>query len=1290
MPGFTRSRSSSKKVITLMRRPRPTEPTRTPTSPAASVAHPLTRRPVRTVLGLLTAACAAGTLSILPVATAAETSASRAARPQQDSPVVATHELTLVTGEVVTLERRANGFQAATVEPATDGVPAAFTSMKVGDEVYVIPDKAQPYLAANELDRELFNVTKLVEYGYDDAHRPVVPLIATYGGAPGKAGKALERDAPAGSVKKDELPSANAVALHAGKKKAATFWEAVDDDSTAATKAPKLAGGIKKLWLDKPVRVALDRSVPQIGAPEAWAAGYDGTGTKVAVLDTGIDPDHPDVAGRVKKAQNFTDDPDTVDHHGHGTHVASTIAGSGAASGGRLKGVAPGADLYIGKVLDTAGSGSESGVIGGMEWAAAQGADVISMSLGGSVPSDGTDPISQAVDQLTESSGSLFVIAAGNEGPGKGTVSSPGAAEDALTVGAVSKQDQLANFSSRGPVKETFAVKPEITAPGVGIVAARAAGTSMGTPVDADYTSANGTSMATPHVSGAAAILAQRHPDWSADRLKQVLVSTAEQGSYSAYQGGNGRVDVPRAIDATVYSSPAVVSMGKKSAESAPVTRTVDYINTSATDTTLSLRLFGAGETAPPPDGMFTLSANSVTIPANSTASVTVTYHPELGAVGDYTGVITATAVDGTAIRTTVGATKDVPTVDLTLNTIDRNGDPANGELVVFDLDNGVAQQVFPQGGTKTVAVPQGRYSVMGLVYTKDKATGIAVSNTLAGEPMVDLKADRTITMDARLGKEVKVSTPKESQSSQYKLGYRQQLPGKRGVDYMKGTSSLFAKHAYAVPTEPVTDGTFEFNFQDRRYSPVIRASYAGRGGPLPLTPVTYAARLYGSSKLQAVDAGTGRPEDLAGKDLDGRIAVVTRDATLKVVDQIAAAAGAGAKAAVVVNDRPGVYATIVPRATGTAIPAWSLTQDEGAVLFGRMADGPTRINLQGIKKNPYVYNIALMVPGGIPADPTDTVTAGNSAMVKAHYRSTRGTLIGDTTSAIRPGESFITQLVDFFDAPTDREEWYSTGSKWPAMKDMGWWHTVYPDRKDIVTGMRDLIRNYGPGERREETWLGAVNGPPGPESTLAFRDGDKVTLNMQEMSDSQPGHYAYFQGDNGTTSTVRLYQDGELLKEQGWFTLTTLPVDPDPATYRITMDTTHPEWFPLSTEVGTAWTFKSARPANGKEDLALLWPRYGLDLDAENTTRGGRNYQFDLSFVLQNGAAPDIDEVEVETSADDGATWQPAKVGNRSDGGYKVSVRNPDSGHVSLRIKAQDTDGSRIEQTLIKAYAVR
>jgi hypothetical protein len=226
----------------------------------------------------------------------------------------------------------------------------------------------------------------------------------------------------------------------------------------------------------------------------------------------------------------------------------------------------------------------------------------------------------------------------------------------------------------------------------------------------------------------------------------------------------------------------------------------------------------------------------------------------------------------------------------------------------------------------------------------------------------------------------------------------------------MKGAFSPLWDHSYVVPTKPVELGTFEFHFQQRRHSPVIRATYDGQA--LPLEPVVYAARLYGTSTLQAVDAGMARPEDLTGKDLRGKLAVVTRESTpfsyLKSAELIAAVADAGAKAVILVNDKPGPFATTVPKSTGTAIPAWSLTQDEGAVLFGRMADGPTQIVLKGITGVPQVYNIATMVPGGIPADPVDAVTAENSAVVKSHYRSTKGTLIGDANLAFRPNDSLV------------------------------------------------------------------------------------------------------------------------------------------------------------------------------------------------------------------------------------------------------------------------------------------
>ena len=1202
--------------------------------------------------------------------------------------MVSTHTVTLVTGEVVTLERYAGGLQSAIVDVAPDGTFPSFSTVKVGDDLYVIPEKAEPYLDANQLDLELFNVTRLVDFGYDDASNPNLPLIATYAGA--KARSAETPQAPEGSVKNVELPSINAAGLHEDKSEAATFWEAIDDDSAAATTSPKLADGIKKIWLDEPMQVSLDQSVAQIGAPQAWAQGFDGTGVKVAVLDTGIDLSHPDVADRVKGIKNFTSDPDAVDHHGHGTHVASTIAGSGAASGGKYKGVAPGADLYVGKVLNNEGSGPESGIIAGMEWAAAEGADVVSMSLGSPIPGDGSDPISQAVNRLSASSGALFVIAAGNTGPAKTTVGSPGAAEAALTVGAVSKQDVLASFSSRGPVTGTFAVKPEITAPGVAIVAARAASTTLGTPVDANYTSASGTSMATPHVAGAAAILVQRHPDWTGDRLKQVLVNTAKHGSYTAYQQGGGRVDVPKALAATVYSSPAVVSIGKTSFTSGPVTKTIRYVNTSAADTTLSLSLFTVGETGGAPQaGTLTLSANSVTIPANSSASITTTFNPTLAAIGDFTGIITATSPDGSTIKTTVGATKDVPTVNLTINFVDRHGNPASGEAEVFDLDNGSFRQAFPTNGTRTLAVPQGRYSVMGLVQTRDVASGVITDYTLAGQPIVQLTADQTITLNAQSAKEVKIATPEESEPSHFKIGYKQQLPGRVGFDFLKTVASPLWDHVYVVPTGPVAEGTFDWAFQQRRFTPTIQANYAAGNGALPLEPVTYALQLHGAANLQAVSAGQGRPDDLTGKDLTGKLAVVTRSSALIVRDQVANVAKAGAKAVVIVNDRPGPYATIVPRVTGTTIPAWSLTQDQGTELLARVAKGFTLINLQGITNHPSVYNISLVAPGGIPADPTDTVTVANSAIVESHYRGPEGVLLGDWDAALRPGDFSIAAVPDYFQGPVDRQEWHSTGSRWPMLEQMRWLHVVYPDRVDTQRNMKDVTRTYQPGTKYDQTWFGAANGPAGPEAAAAFRDGNTFGLGIGEISDSQPGHWGQFNAA-GDTQTARVFRDGEQIWTGVRFSGTTLPVSPDPATYKITLDTQHGPWFALSTKTSTAWTFTSARPASGIEELPLLWPRYGFNLDEHNAAVAGATTSFDLSFLLQNETAPTIKTVQVETSTDDGATWRTATVKAKSGGHYDVVVLNPKTGFVSVRVTATDVNGSKVEQTLIRAYAVR
>jgi len=314
-----------------------------------------------------------------------------------------------------------------------------------------------------------------------------------------------------------------------------------------------------------------------------------------------------------------------------------------------------------------------------MEWAAAEhGAKVVNISLGG-FDTPELDPVEQAVNTLTEQTGALFVVAAGNDGPLPGTVSSPGSADAALTVGAVDDNDELAFFSSRGPRVGDGAIKPDITAPGVEIVAARATGTKLGEPVGDSYVRLSGTSMATPHVVGAAAILAQQHPDWTAPRLKAALMGSATPtAGATVYEQGAGRVDLARAITQTVVSEPPSLSFGLQlwpHHDDAPVTRTLTYHNLGTTPVTLALAAsFTGPDGAPAPAGSLTLSRASLTVPGNGTADASVTISTRHdGPDGAYTGRITATA--GTTVVTTpVAVEKEVESYTLTLRHLDRDG----------------------------------------------------------------------------------------------------------------------------------------------------------------------------------------------------------------------------------------------------------------------------------------------------------------------------------------------------------------------------------------------------------------------------------------------------------------------------------------------------------------------------------------------------------------------------------------------------------------------------------------
>lgn len=716
---------------------------------------------------------------------------STAVRSGAETGATTTQTVTLITGDTVSLSVGPDGRNAVDVQRGEGREAATFVSSEKDGEVSVLPADAIPLLKAGRLDPALFNVTQLVRQGYADAKTGATPVIATY-----TKGSAT----PDGARRTLTLPTIDGAALSA--KKSSAFWADIAPalGTGPTTKAARQLGeGIDKIWLDGKVEASLDVSVPQIGAPAVWRSGYDGKGVKVAVLDTGVDAGHPDLAGRIGQTRSFVPDEPVRDGHGHGTHVASTIVGSGAASDGKRKGVAPGAELLVGKVLNNAGKGQDSWIIAGMEWAARSGAKIVSMSLGGDA-SGPSDVLSETVDELSASTGTLFVIAAGNSGPAEQTIGTPGIADSALTVGAVDKSDKLASFSSRGPRIGDSAVKPEITAPGAAITAARAAGTTMGTPVDDHYTTSSGTSMATPHVAGAAALVAQAHPDWTGQQIKQALATTAKTNTVnSVFEQGDGRVDAVRAVQQGVFATPTL-SFGTFE-ESDTQTDSKDIAYTNTTDKAVELKISSSL-----PDAA--LNADTVTVPAKGAATVEVTVDPAKEATGRYTGHITASA-DGVQVTTAIGFEKLAKTYDLKVSLVGRDGKPSTGaSLFMLQELNGAYPDTYGfLGSGYTFKVQAGTYSTASWISQRD-AAGLEMSTSVVGDPQIKVDKDTEVVLDARTAVEIKPKTKEDSEFQGFSTTWRREGPGSGlGLTYSQG---WWTDHIYVAPTEKVTEGTLE------------------------------------------------------------------------------------------------------------------------------------------------------------------------------------------------------------------------------------------------------------------------------------------------------------------------------------------------------------------------------------------------------------------------------------------------------------------------------------------------
>lgn len=1250
-------------------------------------------------------------------------------------------DITLITGDTVHVTTAPDGRHTATVTPAAGAAETGFWTHQVGDDLFVVPLSVSS-LIPERLDPALFNVSGLVEAGYTDEQMDAVPVIATY-----------QEDAPlpaAGTIDgmARELESINALALALDKDEdtaeiAAGLqqWAAGEG---AASDAPEAFTGLDKIWLDAPVTAALDHSVPQIGAPTAWELGFDGTGVNVAVLDSGIDEEHPDLAGQVVARENFSDSDTTDDLAGHGTHVASTIAGTGAASDGQFVGVAPGASLMNGKVLDENGQGTSSGVIDGMEWAAEQGADVVNMSLGvQGFYTDGTDPGSLAVNAISEEHDTLFVIAAGNEGPREGTVTSPGAADLALTVGSVDRDEAIATTSSRGPRAGDHAVKPEITAPGVDIVAARAGGSTPMFPFDDNYAYMSGTSMATPHVVGAAALLAQSRPELDAMELKAMLVGAAVPNEdLRTIDQGAGRVNVPTALNGEAIAEPVAMHLGTYPYPQEPVQeeRTVTYRNVGEEPLTLDLEVSAHNVEGEPAGDAVTVSPTTLTVPAGESATATVGLDVGVPGAGQFSGAVVATSGSGQTLSTPVSYYKEPERYDVHIEGIARDGREAQGSFQVLNVEDGSVSAARswgqaentcttdPWAASNCIRVEPGTYSLSGIIQTMPEdlpplarpgPTEDFLNTSLVVEPEVTIDGPTTLTMDARDAVEVQIETPDHAtepvEGAALLVNYRRAPmegePMAHGL--IVGPRMQAEQKLFLQPTEDVQLGQLTAYTQWTLEAPPITFEVEGEE-TLALEPHYYDRywfsdnswqfpQLEGEHSLPVVDVGTGTPEEIGDDDLTGTLALVHRSDDLSVAEQSNHAAAAGATMVAVYHDVPS--SDVYPGGSGVQleVPTVRLSHTEGAALLEQLGQGEVTVYAVGQPASPYRYNLRLTEEGSIPADQVHVLELDDLAAVTNRFHS-------QLSSEVTLTEAWYAQnaMEDYamsYETPTvggprERVDYYVAepgleygqrvitperqyNSNWP----------VDPQAQFSLSGP---LQTYEPGEQVERSWLESPLRPGVWAQDSMVRKSDAVDIHLAAFKDGH-GNTASANGssfEDGFDIVMRLSADGELVMESN-YAWGTLPIPAEVTDFRLeyAVDNLSP-WAELATHTSSVWTYQSEPPAQGEAQFEpLLTVDYDLDVDLQNRLRpaeAGSTVEFTVGHQTGAPSLP-VEDASLEISYDGGATWLPVEdLRELSDGRFAgelpSEVPEDNDGTVSLRMSATDADGNTVEQEVLRA----
>ncbi|WP_105255718.1 S8 family serine peptidase [Pseudoalteromonas sp. T1lg75] len=1216
-------------------------------------------------------------------------------------------QFTLITGEKVSAVVKADGKLGGIRVLGDNGEEQITSVFSKGGNQYVITNKAQTLVDAQAIDMELFNITKLHQSGYDDASTDKLPVIVEY--ADGTLAGSATPATFEGVSLSGELEIIDSAAFAISKDKAAQVWQTFTSDSR-----------IQGVWLDAvvhahktaPSSATLTPTVQLTGAFGPFAAQYNGAGVKVAVLDTGYDTSHADLVGKVIAERDFTYPYTKVDDfNGHGTHTASTIAGTGAESNGLWAGVSPGADLIVGKVLSDVGGGSTFGILNGMLWAVEEGAQVVNMSLGGSGTSC-SGPLVDMVEALSDQA--LFVISAGNSFS-RETVGVPGCAPSALTVGAIDRDNNTASFSSRGPSPDGHSPKPDIASQGVDVVAAASGGTGA-----TAYKALSGTSMSAPHVAGGAAIVMQARPDLSPQDVKKVLTSSAQESAAHVLEQGAGPMDINRAVAQAVIGAPNQELGIFHDGDGAGYTETqVQLQNLSSADVTLKLNLELLGEDGKTklPATFAGLGVKEITIGANQSAQLPVWVNPEIalrdGAYGAITGKIIGKTVgaDDDQVIVPISFWIDQPQVSLDLSVTDRRGMPATSPSKVYLIneEDDWGRYVSLNNGQASVSVPSGNYTVVAHIMTYDNdttASGLVESATMMADLDAKLTTDRQLHFDARDAREVTFKASKPLDTQGYSFGFTYALDDSKSAKLAAfDLAPDYVDNMYAWSQG--YDSRFRSFITTRALAP--EAEVRTQGGML-LNYVNQGQALAfhgeGNAEVLAVGDG-GYSTDWSQFDLEGKIALIANPYYLTSY-MVGNAMRHGAVG--VIHYRPGNPGRYKGNIGGTPrVPVINISSEQGELLAAEVAAGNNTVSWSGIaaERSPYAYSINHITQGAIESGQIN-LQEHKMRKITAKYHSQgdeRPAWTDVMAMTSGTGEFYSTGSPQMMMLPIEREEYYTATTK------NAWTNIVMPSSQlGSNGGYFDGPRVMTEGEE-QTAWF------KGPRTGALLTNGSALVSRQTNILHFRYAAFGDGAGHDGTSgysgsSAVGLKIDGQSVYPNSGM----LEVPHSNAEVELTTQYNARgvgERSPVNDALGSffrgVYTFNTHSETQGRQ--AVLMPTFDIPVDINNSIAAGSALNMVLGAQLDSGAAVSLSEVSVQYSfgqhcLPEGVSvysycpvstrlpesaWQQASV-SMVDGQWVAHLpNNGEAGEfVHLRVQMSDASGSTAAQTMMRVYQLK